>query len=142
MLNFSLHRPQTCNQNQLFNWISIRTEFWLTLILLVAVSHVLAGDTSLRVFIVLLGSIFSIAILHSLSKGLRARVLTRTLCYVPYLLGLYIFFVEGFWRTTQFLRNNSLWQVGLALFCFIVGSSLASTGYAAITKAKRLREGH
>ena len=142
MLNFSLDRPQTDNSNRLFNWLSIRSEFSLSIVLLIAVSHILAGEVSLNTVIMLAGSIASIAVLHSLSKGVRARLLTGYLCYIPYLLGLYIFFVEGFWRLTQILRNFSLWQPGLVIFYFIVGYSLASTGYTAISQAKRLREGH
>ncbi len=142
MLNFSLHRPQTDNSNRLFNWLSIRSEFSLSIVLLIAVSCILAGETSLNSLIMLVGSICSISILHSLSKGIRASILTKYLCYAPYLLGLYIFFIEGFWRLTQILRNFSLWQTGLVIFYFMVGYSLAATGYTAITHAKRLREGH
>lgn len=142
MLNFSLHRPQTDNSNRLFNWLSIRSEFSLSIVLLIAVSRILTGEFSFKVVIMLAGSVMSIAILHALSKGVRARLLTKYLCYIPYLLGLYIFFIEGFWRLTQILRDFSLWQPGLALFYFIVGYSLASTGYTAITQGKRLSEGH
>ena len=142
MLNFSLNRPQTDNSNRLFNWLSIRSEFSLSIVLLIAVSRILAGEISLQILIMLAGSIVSIGVLHALSKGLRALILTKYLCYIPYLLGLYIFFIEGFWRLTQVLRNFSPWQPGLVIFYFIVGYSLASTGYTAITHAKRLREGH
>ena len=142
MLNFSLHRPDTNNPNRLFNWLSIRAEFSLSIVLLLALSRLLSGDTSLRIFIMLIGSVVSIGVLHSLSKGARASVVTKVLCYVPYLLGLYIFFIEGFMRLTQILRNFSLWEPGLVIFYFIIGYSLASTGYTAISQAKRLDESH
>ena len=142
MLNFSLHRPETDNSNRLFNWLSIRCEFSLSIVLLIAVSRLLAGEISLPVLVMLAGSIVSIGVLHGLSKGLRARILTKYLCYIPYLLGLYIFFIEGFWRLTQILRNFTPWQPGLVIFYFLVGYSLASTGYTAISQAKRLSEGH
>ena len=142
MLNFSLQRPETSSSDRLFNWLSIRSEFSLSIVLLIALSRILSGEISLSIFIMLAGSILSIAVLHSLSKGVRASVFTRTLCYVPYLLGLYIFFFEGFWRLTQILKNFSLWQPGLVIFYLAVGYSLASTGYTAISQAKRLREGH
>lgn len=142
MLNFSLHRPQTSNSNRLFNWLSIRCEFSLSIVLLIAVSQILSGDISLQVFILLAGSIVSIAVLHCLSRGVRSSILTKHLCYVPYLLGLYLFFIEGFWRLTQILKNFSLWQPGLVIFYFAVGYALSATGYTAISQAKRLREGH
>lgn len=142
MLSFSLERPDTSHSNRLFNWLSIRSEFSLSIVLLIAVSRILSGEISTGVIIMLAGSILSIAVLHSLSKGVRAPMLTKTLCYAPYLLGLYLFFVEGFGRLTQILQNFSIWQPGLVIFYFAVGYSLASTGYTAISQAKRLREGH
>ena len=142
MLNFSLHQPKTNNPDQLFSWLSKRAELSLVIVLLITISRILTGEITTGVMIMLVGSIISIGILHSLSKGLRAPLFTKALSYVPYLLGLYIFFIEGFWRLTQILRNFSLWQPGLVIFYFAVGYSLAATGYAAITKAKRLRESH
>ena len=142
MWNFSLHRPATQNSNQLFNWLSIRTEFALSLVLLVAVSRLLTGDYSPRILIMLVGSLLSIGVLHALSKGMRQHLMTGILSFIPYLLGMYLFFIEGFWRLTQIVQNLSILEVVLVIFYFIIGHSLASTGYTAITQAKRLNEGH
>lgn len=140
MLNFSQQRPKTSHPDRSFNWLSIRCELALSIVLLIAVSHILSGDISLRVLIMLVGSILSIGVLHGLSRGLKVPLFTRVLCYTPYLLGLYIFFIEGFWRLTQILKHFTIWQPGLVIFYFVVGYSLAATGYTAISQAKRLRE--
>ena len=141
MFHFPASPPKTNNPSSIFTWMSIRAEMALSLVIILGIHRLFTGMTTLGTAILLIGSVASMAILFGLSRGIR-QLLTSFPRYIPYLFGLYLFFVEGFWHLTQILRDFSIYRLVLVFFFLLVGSSIASTGYSAIQQAHRMREGH
>ena len=141
MINLHLAPPNTHDSNSLFTWMSMRAELTLTLILVLSIVQLMLGFPVLSCLVQIAGSLLSMGILFGLSRGIR-RFLTSAPRYIPYLFGLYLFFVSGFWNLTFLLKDFSIFQILLSAFYMLAGSALATTGYTAIYHACRLREGH
>ena len=141
MFHFSASPPKTNNPNNIFRWMSVRAEMALSLVMILGIHRLFTGITTLGTAILLIGSVASMAILFGLSRGIR-QLLTSFPRYIPYLFGLYLFFIEGFLRLTQILKDFSIYQLVLVFFFLIVGSSISATGYSTIQQAHRMREGH
>lgn len=141
MFHFSASPPKASNPGSFFRWMSVRAEMALSLIFIIAILQLFTAGLSIRTVILSAGSTVSIAILFGLSRGIR-QLLTHLPSYIPYLFGLYLFFIEGFWRMTQLLRNFTIYELMMVFFYLIIGSSISATGYTAIQQAQRMREGH
>ena len=81
-------------------------------------------------------AVLSLIILRSLAQQSR-HTLSQPFYYVPYLFGLYLFFIEGFFRLTQLLASFSMIEVVQVIFYFIAGSSVASIGYNAYLQKQK-----
>lgn len=129
------------SSRQRFNQLAFRAYMALIAVIAIAGIEIHFSGLDWRLGGLIFGSLLSLGILMALSKGARHR-LAYTLSYLPYLFGLYLFFIEGFFRLTQLLANFSAAEIGQVVFYFVVGSSMASFGYNATLQAKRLRQGH
>ena len=91
--------------------------------------------------LLLIGSLFSIIVLTGLNKGAR-RALAGLPSYIPYVFGIYLFFIEGFGRLTQLLASFSILDAALVILFFVAGNIVATVGYNAVVYARRLEQSH
>lgn len=59
----------------------------------------------------------------------KRTVSRRVLSYVPYIFGIYLFFLEGFIRLFDFVTHRDFLDIFISLFFFIAGNTLARIGY-------------
>ena len=141
MEHVSEYTQSSVNSRKLFNGLTIRADVALIAVIAVAEIEVFYRGMDWRLGGLMIASVFSMLILFAISKGARHK-LVQTLSYLPYLFGLYLFFIEGFFRLTQLLTSFSVEEVVQIIFYFAVGSSMASFGYNATLQIQRLRQGH
>ena len=141
MEHVSEHTQSPVNSRKLFDGLTIRADIALISVIAIAEIEVYYRGMDWRLGGLMIMSVLSMIILFTISKGARHK-LVFTLSYLPYLFGLYLFFIEGFFRLTQLMANFSLEEIAQIIFYFAVGSSMASFGYNATLQVQRLRQGH
>ena len=141
MEHVSYHAQSPANSRKLFNKLTVRANITSIAIIAIAEIEVFFRGIDWRLGGLITLSVLTMIIMFAISKGVRHR-LVYTLSYLPYLFGLYLFFIEGFFRLTQLLNSFSLEEIAQVIFYFIAGSSMASFGYNATLQIQRLRQGH
>ncbi len=141
MLNPSQLDTKNINSRKLFNGLALRADIALILVIGIAEAEIFFRGFDWRLGGLITVSLLSILILFSIARGARNQ-LVMACSYLPYLFGLYLFFMEGFYRLTQLIHSFSIEEVLLIIFYFYIGSSIASVGYHATLQVKRLRQSH
>lgn len=129
------------SEKDLFTVLALKADIILAVTLAIAVLQQAVKGMETSWMLLLVGSLFSIAVLTGLSKGAR-QALTGIPSYIPYVFGIYLFFIEGFGRLTQLLASFSILNAALVILFFVAGNIVATVGYNAVVYARRLQQSH
>lgn len=125
----------------LFTVLALKADIVLAITLTTALLQLAVQGMQTSWILLLIGSLLSITVLTGLSKGAR-RLLSGIPSYVPYIFGIYLFFIEGFGRLTQLLGSFTILDTALVILFFVAGNIVATVGYNTIIYAKRLEQSH
>ncbi|MFK0570572.1 hypothetical protein [Endozoicomonas sp.] len=129
------------NDKDRFTVLALKADIVLAITLTIALLQLAVQGMQTSWILLLIGSLLSITVLTGLSKGAR-KLLSGIPSYVPYVFGLYLFFIEGFGRLTQLLGSFTVLDTALVIIFFIAGNIVATVGYDTVVYAKRLEQSH
>lgn len=129
------------SEKDLFTVLALKADIILAVTLTIAILQLAIRGMEASWMLLLIGSLFSIIVLTGLNKGAR-KALAGLPSYIPYVFGIYLFFIEGFGRLTQLLASFSILDAGLVILFFVAGNIVATVGYNAVVYAKRLEQSH
>ncbi|WBA82471.1 hypothetical protein [Endozoicomonas sp. GU-1] len=129
------------SEKDLFTVLALKADIILAVTLTMAVLQQAITGMATSWMLLLVGSLFSIIVLTGLDKGAR-KALAGIPSYIPYVFGIYLFFVEGFGRLTQLVTSFSIVNAALVILFFVAGNVVATVGYNAVVYARRLEQSH
>ncbi|USE37096.1 hypothetical protein [Endozoicomonas sp. SCSIO W0465] len=129
------------SEKDLFTVLALKADIILAITLTIAILQQAIKGMEASWMLLLVGSLFSMVVLTGLSKGAR-KALAGIPSYIPYVFGIYLFFIEGFGRLTQLLASFSILNAALVILFFVAGNVVATVGYNAVVYAKQLEQSH
>ncbi|WP_422489587.1 hypothetical protein [Endozoicomonas sp. ALE010] len=129
------------SEKDLFTVLALKADIILAVTLTMAILQQTITGMATSWMLLLVGSLFSIIVLTGLDKGAR-KALAGIPSYIPYVFGIYLFFVEGFGRLTQLVTSFSIVNAALVILFFVAGNVVATVGYNAVVYARRLEQSH
>lgn len=129
------------SEKDLFTVLALKADILLAVMLTIAILQLAMKGIGTSWILLLAGSLASIIVLTGLNKGVR-KILIGIPSYIPYVFGIYLFFIEGFGRLTQLLASFTIFDTALVILFFVAGNIIATAGYNAIVYAKRLEQSH
>ncbi|KEI70190.1 hypothetical protein [Endozoicomonas elysicola] len=129
------------SEKDLFTVLALKADILLAVMLTIAILQLAMKGIGTSWILLLVGSLASIIVLTGLNKGAR-KILAGIPSYIPYVFGIYLFFIEGFGRLTQLLASFTIIDTALVILFFVAGNIIATAGYNAIVYAKRLEQSH
>ncbi len=129
------------SEKDLFTVLALKADIQLAVMLTIAILQLAMKGIGTSWILLLAGSLASIIVLTGLNKGAR-KIVIGIPSYIPYVFGIYLFFIEGFGRLTQLLASFTIFDTALVILFFVAGNIIATAGYNAIVYAKRLEQSH
>ncbi|WP_257263106.1 hypothetical protein [Endozoicomonas sp. ONNA2] len=129
------------SEKDLFTVLALKADVILAVTLTMAILQQAITGMETSWMLLLVGSLFSVVVLTGLDKGAR-KALAGIPSYIPYVFGIYLFFVEGFGRLTQLVASFSVVDAVLVILFFAAGNVVATVGYNAVVYARRLEQSH
>ncbi len=129
------------SEKDLFTVLALKADILLAVMLTIAILQLAIKGIGTSWILLLVGSLASIIVLTGLNKGAR-KILAGIPSYIPYVFGIYLFFIEGFGRLTQLLASFTILDTALVILFFVAGNIVATVGYNAVVYAKRLEQSH
>lgn len=129
------------SDKDLFTVLALKADIILAVTLTIAILQLAVKGVDTGWMLLLVGSLLSIIVLTGVNKGAR-RLLSGVPSYIPYVFGIYLFFIEGFGRLIQLLASFSVIDAALVILFFVAGNIVATVGYNTVVYAKRLEQSH